>query len=421
MHSMPDLNFAILKFKSQKDTKKATQQMQQSIYGHSVTVKGANRRDQKSYFAELNDDCVTAVLRLLDLKDMSSFANTCTRFRGLARAEFANRYKDETIVLQNTNRFMLDIIRNFGSQLKDMTLYAIPESTHRSDFSLLTLVAIYCVSLKVLHLRSFKFLQTSNCRQIVRFAGRLRKLVLRDCELTDRLFVAFDVPSLILKNVGVKITDAAPCEFARMQMLSLLCSNYEHDDHWRFLDLINNSKGMRFLECQNSFNRNLEKIGSFENLTVLSLYQEAIDMDTVIDVVKRLTKLNKLRIGDPVAFNAHHLWQLIRNNRYLSELLVLFTTRQRKCPMRRAHNSIFDEMLSLLMAHGRELDVILIGQQIQLLHLAVIMPPNAPMAINCMKRGDVHRILNVAKVDRLTEAEIDQIRDHFGARRLRPI
>lgn len=107
----------------------------------------------------MNDDCIIEILNHLELKDLSSMANTCCRLRILARMAFSSKYRSKQVTLEESENTVEDCLRNFGSQMQSIYFKRPSNIPSRiGDGShILRLLIKYCPLLTRLEVHHYNF------------------------------------------------------------------------------------------------------------------------------------------------------------------------------------------------------------------------------------------------------------------------
>lgn len=146
---------------------------------------------------ELNDDCLHEIFDYLNVWDLVSVADVCTRFEQVAQTNFSKKHKTfefSDFVMEGTYadkklpaRHMRQFFKHFGSLIVDLSIsYYEPVKLQRfTNFEILMAMVEHCgESLNVLRL--FNFIGRGRIVTILRpLFGRLKKLYMDSCHVSD--------------------------------------------------------------------------------------------------------------------------------------------------------------------------------------------------------------------------------------------
>lgn len=138
-----------------------------------------NQNKLRSDFLTMNDDCIIAILNHLEVKDLPSIANTSIRMQTLARMAFSSKFRNQRVVLVETEETVEDCLRNFGSQIHSICLKRPSDIPSRQgDGSSISLILIkHCPLLTDLKLHNYNF-GTGFCDEVEAMMARLRHICL---------------------------------------------------------------------------------------------------------------------------------------------------------------------------------------------------------------------------------------------------
>lgn len=107
----------------------------------------------------MSNDCIFEVLTYLQLKDLSSVANACSRLQTLAQMTFSSEYRGRVVRLEESEETVEDCLRNFGSQIQSIYLERPSDIAPRETDgnAIVSLVVTYCRSLTHLEVRNYNF------------------------------------------------------------------------------------------------------------------------------------------------------------------------------------------------------------------------------------------------------------------------
>lgn len=149
---------------------------------YDTLLQPPDEESPKNIYNALNDDCLREVFKKLHLLDLSSVADVCVRFNGIAKEIFRSKSKDEMFNLKNLNRRVDmrvrsvkptlpqidDFLRNFGSSIT-----SIKEYSKYSDI-IMPLVNKYCVKLE--EIKMYGHTNDQTLIELISLFARLKKL-----------------------------------------------------------------------------------------------------------------------------------------------------------------------------------------------------------------------------------------------------
>lgn len=111
-------------------------------YSSDDESKSSQYSDSMNSLLYLVDDCVSKLFDYLDIESLCAMADTCKRFRRIARQNFGQRFTEMSCKI-STETMFYRIIRNFGHLIKKM---------HPRDFSDFDTIDKYCPYLESVHI-----------------------------------------------------------------------------------------------------------------------------------------------------------------------------------------------------------------------------------------------------------------------------
>lgn len=435
IHLGPKYRFAIVTFRDEENAKKASQQKLHTIAGSILTVSTADSIQERPSLLALNDDCILEIFKNLELKDLCSASNTCSRIRGLAQMEFASRYKDKTFTLLENDEKVADYLRNFGSQIHSIELkrpMEIPSHTVLGDTYILHLLAEYCGSLSKLKLFSYEFYhrRDSTTTQLIPLFSRLKKLTVKRCHISDKILSMFDVTKLILNEVTILKDDAEVRCFTNLKTLNIIRG--ERRSHTHFLRLVSRSKSVVNLEIDLLYAFEIlepeisyiyQEISRFKNLKAIKVYDRDWSNQSIesqIEMVSRLRHLSSFILAYRADFTDENLVNLIRNGNNLKRLIIVFNDSEYSDHPYNPNQ--FQAMNNIVSqrANGRPLEVIIVGSENQIRRFTVAhaQPPEALLKIKCLLKSKVGSTLrlqygaNSYPIITMTDKQIQILRNH---------
>lgn len=180
----------------------------------------------------LNDDCLREICDYLDLPDLCSFSDVCSRFKPNAQAKFRSMKvrdvdKDLWIKLPDVTKYRL--LRNFGPSITSLVAVALK----RNNEYLVLMIIRYCgEALKALILHSFR-INAYLGERLLSLISRLEKFGIVDCHcqpsFCERL--PFHSPNLLelqfkfeyySQYSNVFVLGGLPQTFPKLQKLSIV-------------------------------------------------------------------------------------------------------------------------------------------------------------------------------------------------------
>lgn len=173
------------------------QKPNQSIHDKNENVQ-AQRAEEMS-LAQLNDDCLITIFRMLSLNDLNAITDTCSRFRDIATSVFALQHRTidlNAMFLENKCReiceFRKVLIKFDGMiSLKTKLKYSVLESNIEEQMPVLNLISEHCgESLKYLNVFwvNINALMVPSMRLLF---GNLETLLLDFCSLEESIDADF--------------------------------------------------------------------------------------------------------------------------------------------------------------------------------------------------------------------------------------
>lgn len=394
VHPGPGYRFAIVAFDDYRNAEKASRLRQHTISGSIVTVSPPNSIQEQPSFQLLNDDCILAILKHLELADLCSVASTCLRMRELAQMDFTSKYKNGALTLEECDKSVANYLRNFGSQLNSLQLSRPrdpPSHTMLDGTYILHLLAEHCSSLTDLSFYNYAFKHRSdlNTKQLIPFFSRLKKLDLSRCEISGEILSILDVNEMRLDNVSAIEDNAEVRSFNRLKRLHIDCC-LGHTP--RYLDWVNYSKSVEYIQLNITQSKKAESaeiyriISKFENTRTLEVYDHNwTDIKPVIEMVKRLSHLSELTLVYRHTFTVANLSSLIRNANNLEKLIVTFDENTDKNLEYPNNVKQFEKMVHAVSqrTNRKPLDVLIVGYEKRIKPFIVELPPQTSLKIKC--------------------------------------
>lgn len=211
---------------------------------------------------DLNDDCLFEVYTYLNLLELASVADVCSRLRSSAQMYFG-RSKLKNFIFPGDIQHILPqheqfngiqlilkvshVLRNFGafivnfSETDNSSLYYRwdAELQSRCRSKIVELVAKYCVeSLIGLSLSNFALKNEDQIRMRPVF-GRLQKIELYYCHCTAQFLEMLpkwgpQIQEMVFEGIDVRFSGLRQ-RFPKLTKISLLSVNFHHDDIKEFL------------------------------------------------------------------------------------------------------------------------------------------------------------------------------------------
>lgn len=397
VHPGPAYRFAIVTFEDYRNAEKASRLRLHTISGSIVTVSPADSTQERPSLQSLNDDCILAILKYLELTDLCSAASTCSRIRELAQMDFTSKYKDKVLTLGESDKSVANYLRNFGSQLNSLLLTRpsdLPPRDALGGAYILQLLAENCSSLTDLTLNgyAFKHRSDSNIKRLIQMFSRLKTLAVYDCQIFVEFFPLLDVNELKIRGVSVIEDNAEVLSFNRLKRLHF----HSLKKGASCLKLISRSKSIEYIEVdiyENDINVVMEiygNISTFENIRTLKVYDhDWTDIKPAIEMVKRLSHLSELTLAYRKNFTVANLWNLIRNANNLVKLTVIFDKIDNKNIEYPNNVKQFLKMANTVSqrTNRKPLDVLIVGYEKRIKPFIVELPPETSLKIKCLDRS----------------------------------
>lgn len=378
-HTIWGQRLALVSFKHEENVEQVLQKKEHTIDGCILNASVADEIQEQCNLLSLNDDCISEILKYLNLENLCSVSNTCTRLRGLSQMKFSSDVKGKVFTLKENMHQLIDCLRNFGSQIQSIQLEKMSSLGAPGDIHILFLLATYCRSLISLELIDFPlidpYLSEANIMQLIPMFSRLNKLILRKCQISDTVFSICDATELVLNEATIIMTDhSVEQRFSRLKTLSIRSEQRRINQRDRrlsslthFLNLLNASDSVehiqmdiRFISSSSIGITNIFGVLSeFKNLKKLKVYSyQGLTISDSVEMLKKLTHLSELTLGYPRLLNSNELLNLIENGKHLKQLIL---TLYRGSGFESTFNALtFQEKLNILgqSRNGKQLNVI---------------------------------------------------------------
>lgn len=432
LHTIPNFRFAVVTFKHEENVKKASQRKQHTIDGHILNVSIADEIPEQCHLLSLNDDCILEILKLLELKDLCSISNACSRLRCLAQTDFASKYKSKEFALMESDDIIADFLRSFGSQMQSIHFIRPLEtpSSHKvlGDTYILHLLSKYCDSLTNLALTRYEFrhYSDSNTLLLIPLLARLKTLSLDSCILSDKIVSILVVAESILTTVLIRNDHTSERWFSRLKTLKLALQDINGSSHFLHLNSVEHIEiGLPYFDASApwpAYRRdplNLHIFGemtNFKNLKTLKAYTTGGFPMESLRMIKSLIHLSELTFGYPSEFNIRDLLTLIRNGTNLERMTVIFDFDGKSNDRSHSDQGKFDEMVDIVLQRKNEkpLNVAIVGDENQIRPFDVVPADGAPLKIVCLSIVEVSFILDLPLYPnsiRMSTEDISVLRD----------
>lgn len=283
---------------------------------YDALLQPPDEESPKNIHNALNDDCLREVFKKLHLLDLSSVADVCVRFNGIAKDIFHSKSKDEMFNLKNLNRHVDmrmrsvkptlaqidDFLRNFGSSIT-----SIKEYSNDSDI-VMPLINKYCVKLE--EIKMYGYSKNQTLVELFQLFARLKKL---------KVFCGSSKVGSIFRST--KIFRFISQYFSNIEELRFCTSE---DFHFNPGDFFGNIAHLSQLEKMKKLHLSfyhdvyvpvwpimqalLTKNVPIEDLTLKNAW---ID-DLTVDCISQMKNIESLRLHSP-HFKNEHLFELVRN------------------------------------------------------------------------------------------------------------
>lgn len=156
---------------------------------HTASADSEAHSPMGTNILQLNDDCLMLIFQQLDLAQLITLKNTCTRFEMIARDMF-KRFKSinfSSHIYSKAYITMLDaknILTEVGPYVENLNIAR--EDFLRPGVRTLTLIPRYCTSLKTLCIKDFT-LNPKTLKSLASVFGALQELSLIACGVSDNI------------------------------------------------------------------------------------------------------------------------------------------------------------------------------------------------------------------------------------------
>lgn len=272
--------------------------------------KRKNIRNKK--LMDLNNDCLLAIIKKMDLETLCNVVDTCDRLANLVKYYFGWKYTTldfDSLELSNTDEFVSyetveKVFRNFGVQLVSVSIdYISFDADNNNPNNVLLLMVQYCVHLKSLILKDYT-INRDLANNLKPFLNKIENLELHYCTLLD-----CDLgPMVNLKKLKVNDADSDLWSdtlwkhFPKLEEAQFIDSpNLSNEAIIQFINLNPQLKRLAIIRCYPVSTAVYRAISTLENLEKFKsdVSGGTLDFDLVRNVemdLMHLLSLKKLKV-----------------------------------------------------------------------------------------------------------------------------
>lgn len=190
LHTEDEHRVAFVVFRCANDARRASVFKAHTIAGNVVDVTRPDAVAQSSNLLNMPVDCLEAIMRQLELKDLCSMAGVCLHFKALASEVFKSKWKNLHLIVNNV-RDMQELFLCFAPEIKSICIKPSDGLRRSQHNSILNVLVQHCSgTLTHLEMHNFSFETNSQIiRESYPLLCGLQKLILRKCTVSVKWFV----------------------------------------------------------------------------------------------------------------------------------------------------------------------------------------------------------------------------------------
>lgn len=420
IETMGGLRFAIVTFNTYDRAVKAAKNSYYIIDGVRMDVSVAEYLQRDINILDLNDESLSIIYKHLDMKDSYSLSKTCQRLDSLLHKKFAALYENIHVTLSQADHMVLDIIREYGQQMKSIRLRRSLRSSSRSltGTRILTELMLHCGILTTLEMVDYTFGHLGpNTATLNPLFARLHTLKLKKCRVSDRLFPHFDVEQMVLMEVEAMEDNGKAQPMRRLKSLKIIEKPHVSSSH-RFLRLIREQSPVEHLEIDEipigkydswnheiNFHKILKTLKSYCRINMTHT-----ELESTVSIIGEFPLLTDFVLGYPITLTPFSLLHLIKAGHNLDRLVVILNYKCTKDFQTDPSPSGFEQLVDAVAErpNKKRLNIIIVGSLNQITPFMFQCPAEAPLKITCLLAHKVADILEVDQEDfiRMSEKQI---------------